>query len=124
MTQTTESTESGSVNYLDLTGYDKNDPSLSNRQHQTMVIREVVKRLIASHGKPVYIRDDHWVLGKFFPKLKISSVLVVRVEQALEAMFEKRIPVGVTMIVGKTESGVGWRVAAPTLTDALAAGGV
>jgi len=85
-----------------------------NKKIRAVILRHVVKLLIASKGKQAFIRDPEWVLKKVYPGQMVKTNLKVHLEEALEAMFDMPVWVTVTGFKGKT--GFGWRFKAPALS--------
>jgi len=95
------------VGYVDLGLVNPYGEGPKDKKLRSTILRYVVKLLIASKGKSVFIRDPEWALKEVYPGQKVKTVLKEKVEEALEAMFGVDMLVVVSGFKGKT--GFGWR---------------
>lgn len=101
-----------SLGYVDA-GLIDPDHIPNEKTTRSTILRSVIKLLIASKGDNAFIRDPEAVLPILFGHVK--STLKLDLDEALEAMYDKPIPVTVAGV--KTKKGVpGWRFKAEGLS--------
>lgn len=94
------------------------DMNLKDKKVRAAILRSIVKLLMKKKGTMVIVRDPEWVLKGVYPGKMVRDKLKADLQEALLAMFETKITVGVKG--KKVPSGFSWMVEAPGLAEALA----